>query len=78
MQANHDPGTGLPNRRFFAEWLSYAIAHARRERGHVGVLFIATTLFLPKGIAGLLTGLWAKRRVVAPVAPVPAGEGAKL
>ena len=41
MQANHDPRTGLPNRRFFAEWLSYAIAHARRERGHVGVLFIA-------------------------------------
>jgi diguanylate cyclase (GGDEF)-like protein len=41
MQANHDPSTGLPNRRFFAEWLSYAIAHARRERGHVGVLFIA-------------------------------------
>jgi diguanylate cyclase (GGDEF)-like protein len=41
MQANHDPCTGLPNRRFFAEWLSYAIAHARRERGHVGVLFIA-------------------------------------
>ena len=43
MQANHDPRTGLPNRRFFAEWLSYAIAHARRERGHVGVLFIAIT-----------------------------------
>ncbi len=41
IQANHDLGTGLPNRRFFAEWLSYAIAHARRERGHVGVLFIA-------------------------------------
>lgn len=39
-QANHDPLTGLPNRRFFAEWLTYAIAHARRERGHVGVLFI--------------------------------------
>jgi len=41
IQANHDLCTGLPNRRFFAEWLSYAIAHARRERGHVGVLFIA-------------------------------------
>jgi diguanylate cyclase (GGDEF)-like protein len=37
---NHDPLTGLPNDRFFAEWLSYAIAHARRERAHVGVLFI--------------------------------------
>jgi diguanylate cyclase (GGDEF)-like protein len=39
-ETNHDRLTGLPNRRFFAEWLSYAIAHARRERGHVGVLFI--------------------------------------
>ena len=39
-ESNHDALTGLPNRRFFAEWLSYAIAHARRERGRVGVLFI--------------------------------------
>jgi diguanylate cyclase (GGDEF)-like protein len=39
-ELHHDPLTGLPNRRFFAEWLSFAIAHARRERGHVGVLFI--------------------------------------
>jgi len=39
-EANHDTLTGLPNRRFFAEWLSFAIAHARRERGRVGVLFI--------------------------------------
>jgi diguanylate cyclase (GGDEF)-like protein len=39
-ESNHDPLTGLPNRRFFTEWLSYAIAHARRERGRVGVLFI--------------------------------------
>ena len=39
-RSNHDPLTGLPNQRFFAEWLAYAIAHARRERGHVGVLFI--------------------------------------
>ena len=44
----------------------------------LGALFIATTLFLPKGIAGLLTGLWARRRVGARVAPVPAGEGAKV
>ena len=36
----HDALTGLPNRRFFAEWLSYAIAHARRSRAHVGVLFV--------------------------------------
>lgn len=39
-ELNHDPLTGLPNRRFFTEWLSFAIANARRERGHVGVLFI--------------------------------------
>ncbi len=30
-ESNHDPLTGLPNRRFFAEWLSCAIAHARRQ-----------------------------------------------
>jgi diguanylate cyclase (GGDEF)-like protein len=30
----------LPNRRFFAEWLAFAIAHAGRTRAHVGVLFI--------------------------------------
>jgi diguanylate cyclase (GGDEF)-like protein len=39
-ETQHDALTGLPNRRFFAEWLSYAIAHARRENGHVGVLFL--------------------------------------
>jgi diguanylate cyclase (GGDEF)-like protein len=39
-ELNHDPLTGLPNRRFFGEWLSFAIAHARRESAHVGVLFI--------------------------------------
>ncbi len=39
-ETSHDPSTGLPNRRFFAEWLAYAIAHARREKGRVGVLFI--------------------------------------
>jgi len=39
-ELNHDPLTGLPNRRFFTEWLSFAIANARREQRHVGVLFI--------------------------------------
>lgn len=39
-ELNHDRLTGLPNRRFFCEWLSFAIANARRERAHVGVLFI--------------------------------------
>ena len=38
--STHDDMTGLPNGRFFTEWLSYAIANARREHGHVGVLFI--------------------------------------
>ena len=37
---NHDALTGLPNRRFFTEWLAFAIAHARRESTHVGVLHI--------------------------------------
>jgi diguanylate cyclase (GGDEF)-like protein len=36
----HDPLTGMPNGRFLAEWLSYAIAHARRHAAHVGVLVI--------------------------------------
>lgn len=39
-ERNHDSLTGLPNRRFFSEWLSFAIANARRERAHVGVLFV--------------------------------------
>ena len=38
--ANHDALTGLPNRRFFGEWLGFAIAHARREVRHVGLIFI--------------------------------------
>ena len=40
QSANHDGLTGLPNRRFFGEWLAYAIAHARREVRHVGLLFM--------------------------------------
>jgi diguanylate cyclase (GGDEF)-like protein len=39
-EQSHDAQTGLPSRRFFAEWLSFAIAHASRIRAHVGVLFI--------------------------------------
>ena len=39
-KSQHDALTGLPNRRFFGGWLTYAIAHARRENGRVGVLFI--------------------------------------
>jgi diguanylate cyclase (GGDEF)-like protein len=40
QSVNHDPLTGLPNRRFFGEWLGYAISHARREVRHVGLLFV--------------------------------------
>jgi diguanylate cyclase (GGDEF)-like protein len=40
QSVNHDALTGLPNRRFFGEWLGYAIAHARREVRHVGLLFV--------------------------------------
>jgi urea transport system permease protein len=44
----------------------------------LGILFIATTLFMPKGIAGLLTSLWPKRREADRMAPVlAAGEGVK-
>lgn len=39
-ERNHDPLTGLPNRRFFADWIAFAIANARRESTHVGVLHI--------------------------------------
>lgn len=39
-EQTHDALTGLPNRRFFGEWLAFAIAHARRAHAHVGVLFI--------------------------------------
>jgi len=38
--ATHDALTGLPNRRFFGEWLGYTIAQARRESAHVGLVFI--------------------------------------
>ncbi len=38
--ANHDPLTRIPNRRFFDEWLGYALAQARRDGTHIGLLFI--------------------------------------
>lgn len=67
LATSHDPMTGLPNRRFFAEWLSYAIAHARRESGHVGVLFIdingcgAVSELHGEGVADLLLVEIARR-----------------
>jgi diguanylate cyclase (GGDEF)-like protein len=39
-ECTHDALTALPNARFFSEWLAFAIANARREGAHVGVLFI--------------------------------------
>jgi diguanylate cyclase (GGDEF)-like protein len=39
-EANHDPLTALPNRRFFTEWLGYALAHGRREGTGIGLLMI--------------------------------------
>jgi len=39
-EANHDPLTMLPNRRFFLEWLGYALAQARREGQEIALLYI--------------------------------------
>ena len=44
----------------------------------LGALFIATTLFMPKGVAGLLTSVRRARRVPPAAAPaLAAGQGAK-
>jgi len=40
QDANHDPLTRLPNRRFFADWLTYALAQARRDGTPLGLLYI--------------------------------------
>ena len=39
-EANHDPLTQLPNRRFFEQWLAYLLAQARRDRTSVALLFV--------------------------------------
>jgi diguanylate cyclase (GGDEF)-like protein len=39
-EANHDPLTGLPNRRFFLEWLGYTLAQARRDEQEIALLYI--------------------------------------
>ena len=39
-QAQHDILTGLPNRTLFLDRLARAVAHAKRNQGTVGVLFI--------------------------------------
>lgn len=40
MLANHDPLTGLPNRSYFQDFLSHALAQAQREKSQVSLLFI--------------------------------------
>ncbi|HET9463711.1 MAG TPA: EAL domain-containing protein [Thiobacillus sp.] len=40
MLANHDPLTGLPNRSYFQDFLSHALARAQREQSQVSLLFI--------------------------------------
>jgi diguanylate cyclase (GGDEF)-like protein/PAS domain S-box-containing protein len=39
-QAYHDALTGLPNRRLFRDRLTVALAHARRTKGPVAVMFL--------------------------------------
>ncbi|MDQ2963263.1 MAG: GGDEF domain-containing protein [Pseudomonadota bacterium] len=39
-QANHDPLTLLPNRRFFEQWLGYSLAQARRDSAPLALLFL--------------------------------------
>ncbi|MFO8063099.1 MAG: sensor domain-containing diguanylate cyclase [Spirochaetia bacterium] len=38
--ANHDPLTGLPNRRFFLDALERALAHAARRESATGLLYV--------------------------------------
>ena len=38
--AQHDPLTGLPNRRLFFERLSHALANAKRHQQHIGLIFV--------------------------------------
>jgi diguanylate cyclase (GGDEF)-like protein len=40
MLANHDPLTGLPNRSYFQDFLSHALARAQRDKSQVSLLFI--------------------------------------
>lgn len=39
-EATHDALTGLPNRRFFQQWLERALAQARREQRQLALLYM--------------------------------------
>ena len=45
--ANHDPLTGLNNRRFFHSRLKHALARTRRLKTHLAILFIDLDAFKP-------------------------------
>jgi len=40
FEASHDALTGLPNRRYFAEWARYALGRVRRDGDKAAVLFL--------------------------------------
>ncbi len=39
-EASHDALTQMPNRRFFLDWLQYALSQAGRERQNAAILFL--------------------------------------
>lgn len=43
--ANHDPLTGLPNRMYFQDFISYSLSHAQRQKHQVYLLFIDLNRF---------------------------------
>jgi len=65
--AHFDPLTGLPNRNLLIERLDQTLAHARRHKQHVGILFIDLDHFknindtLGHQVGDLLLGQVAKR-----------------
>jgi len=39
-EASHDPLTNMPNRRFFYDWLQFALDQAARDRSQAAILFV--------------------------------------
>ncbi len=39
-EASHDPLTNMPNRRFFYDWLQFALDQAARDRSQAAILFL--------------------------------------